>query len=679
MRTIKKFRNVLAAGQGLLFGIVLMHGAVAQAGTSPSLIAHWPLDGGASDASGNGHDGVLTSKEGTAKPAPVAGKYGQAMRFDGDSAIEIPLDLDYLTYPALTITMWVKLDPSESKITNETLLSTGSGHGPHMSLSRMRPQVFAAGHAYGNNSFPLSPDVWHFVAATWDHQNGQLWIYWDNAEAHYPVIYQSRKSQGTYLSPRDPDAEQQGRKAKKRYLWLGAADAFGYKYPARGLAIDDLRIYSERLTPEQLSKLSEGRTDGQIVDQVNFQGPVQIESRQSAYPPQKVSDSSSDSGAIAEQPSAPDLADEGAASRQIGLSWTLSGADGKTATCTEVGVEQVSVLATPVGSGGTAHEEIFPCGAGAGTTGAMPLGDYTVVVSPLNRNGMAVLDTRPLNVSLGEAGATKDLGVITFDFGGGSTSETVEAPGQTDEGSAASASGGQLGLSWTLSGADGKTVTCTEVGVEQVGVLATPVGSDGAAHEEIFPCGTGAGTTGAMPLGDYTVVVSPLNRNGMAVLDTRPLNVSMGEAGATKDLGVITFDFGSGMTSVTTEIPSQADDDSAATTGTGRFALTWTLSRNEGGTITCVEVGAASVSVQATQVGYIVRHDATFPCEAGVATTDALPLGDYMVVVGTVNQTGAVMLHSRQIETSLVADGATKDLGKITFDFGSGSTSVSEQ
>ena len=274
MNSIKKVTQSVDTGLGLLFGVILMHGAAAQAGASPSLIAHWPLDGGASDASGNGHDGVLTSKEGAAKPTPVAGKYGQAMRFDGDSAIEIPPDLDYLTYPALTITMWVKLDPSESKITNETLLSTGSGHGPHMSLSRMRPQAFAAGHLYGNNSFPLSPDVWHFVAATWDHQNGQLWIYWDNAEVHNPVIYQSRKSQGTYLSPRDPDAEQRGRKAKKRYLWLVAADAFGYKYPARGLAIDDLRIYSERLTPEQLSKLSEGRIDGQIVDQVDFQGPA---------------------------------------------------------------------------------------------------------------------------------------------------------------------------------------------------------------------------------------------------------------------------------------------------------------------------------------------------------------------------------------------------------------------
>ena len=425
MKSIGKVRQSAAAGLGMLFGVVLMHSAAAQGAGSPSLIAHWPLDGNATDASGNGHDGILTGKEGAAKPTPIPGKRGQALRFDGDAAIEIPLDLDYLTYPALTITMWVKLDPSERKFTNETLLSTGSGHGPHMSLSRMRLRASAAGHAYGSNGFALSPDDWHFVAASWDHENGQLWIYWDNTEALYPLGYQNRKSQGKYLSPRDPDAEEQGKKAKKRYLWLGAGDAFGYKYPAKGLVIDDVRIYSARLAPEQLTALSEGRTDGQIVDRVNFRGPAQIANRQSAYPPQQVSGSGFDTAAIAEQPSGTgqDQAMSAASSSggRIGLSWTLSGTGGKAVTCAEVGVERVSVLATAVGSGGVAHDQTFSCEAGSGTTGVWPLGDYTVVVSPLNRDGMALLDPRPLNVSLVADGATRGLGKVTFDFGSGAT------------------------------------------------------------------------------------------------------------------------------------------------------------------------------------------------------------------------------------------------------------------
>jgi hypothetical protein len=57
-----------------------------------------------------------------------------------------------------------------------------------------------------------------------------------------------------------------GRKAQKRYLWLGSKDNSGKVYSLEGVSIDDVRIYDGILAAEELDQLSEGRTSGLVSD-----------------------------------------------------------------------------------------------------------------------------------------------------------------------------------------------------------------------------------------------------------------------------------------------------------------------------------------------------------------------------------------------------------------------------
>jgi hypothetical protein len=68
------------------------------------LVAHYPLDGDADDATGNGHDGVILGAEYVPQ-----GVHGGAFAFDGESYIRIP-DHPELNPDAFTAVMWVKTD-----------------------------------------------------------------------------------------------------------------------------------------------------------------------------------------------------------------------------------------------------------------------------------------------------------------------------------------------------------------------------------------------------------------------------------------------------------------------------------------------------------------------------------------------------------------------------------------
>lgn len=73
---------------------------------SSGLVLYLPFDGNVKDASGNGNDGIV---KGNAKW--VAGKFKQAMEFDGATYVEVPdkpnSGLDGV--PAITIEVWVNM------------------------------------------------------------------------------------------------------------------------------------------------------------------------------------------------------------------------------------------------------------------------------------------------------------------------------------------------------------------------------------------------------------------------------------------------------------------------------------------------------------------------------------------------------------------------------------------
>ncbi|RKZ86639.1 MAG: hypothetical protein DRR19_14690 [Candidatus Parabeggiatoa sp. nov. 1] len=78
----------------------------AEIDTADGLVAYYPFEGDTQDASGNEHHGV----EQGGSLNYVAGKIGQAARFDGNTYVEISSDPSLVIDGQITISAWVKLD-----------------------------------------------------------------------------------------------------------------------------------------------------------------------------------------------------------------------------------------------------------------------------------------------------------------------------------------------------------------------------------------------------------------------------------------------------------------------------------------------------------------------------------------------------------------------------------------
>ena len=249
-----------------VLSVLLWLSASAMAQEGASLIGHWTLDNGANDAVGT-YNGQLIGigADNPALPAAVPGKIGQALEFDGATSVEIPIDLDYRTHSALTVTMWVRLGDKPRVGASQVLISTGAGDGPRIELARNQVRASAAGRILGPKH-TLLPGKWNFVAVTWDHAAGNMSMTVNNTQAFYPLGYEAKRSQQVYISPRDPDLEKYGRKgAQKRYLWIGAKDGFGPRASLKDVAVDDVRIYQGVVAADQLIELSGGVSNGTYI------------------------------------------------------------------------------------------------------------------------------------------------------------------------------------------------------------------------------------------------------------------------------------------------------------------------------------------------------------------------------------------------------------------------------
>jgi len=102
-------------------------------------------------------------------------------------------------------------------------------------------------------------------------------------------------------------------------------------------------------------------------------------------------------------------AEQAGASGRLALTWTVTDAGGDPLNCRQAGADQVEVLATAAATG-QAYSTRLDCKAAAGTTGSLPLGEYTVVVSLLQaHSGEAIARSKPHSAVV-EEGATVDIG-----------------------------------------------------------------------------------------------------------------------------------------------------------------------------------------------------------------------------------------------------------------------------
>ncbi|WP_405231117.1 LamG-like jellyroll fold domain-containing protein [Lentisalinibacter salinarum] len=236
MKTTSQSRK--SAGTAIV-GALLCLCQSAQAHEPPGdLLAHFTFDGTLADASGNGFNGEALGKGDTVpQPSFVDGKYGQGIQLNGDWAVIAPLDLNPDQYPEVTVTGWVFLENEEAR---GALLGTGSGDGPNIRVNGDTAFIVRPGGGRNQANNALRPGRWFFFAGTWDFDGGNLRLNW------------RARSQTQSFDPAEADPPAQD-------TFIGALND-GLQRSARGLRLDDVRIYARRLAPEELAGLQLGPT-----------------------------------------------------------------------------------------------------------------------------------------------------------------------------------------------------------------------------------------------------------------------------------------------------------------------------------------------------------------------------------------------------------------------------------
>jgi hypothetical protein len=207
------------------------------------LVAYWPLDGDAKDASGNGNDGVL---HGAISAPDRNGKAGGALRFDGASTVEIPDSLSLRTVTnAFTVAAWVQVERLFTRYGPAwaSILAKGRNDRQfalNLCFSTHDAEIGMSRHAF----FARLPRMkeWTHVAVT----------FVEDGEA---IAYVNGKAAGTCLNPRTlpPNHEP---------LFLGA-DPYGDAEYLIG-ALDDVAVWNRALSAEEVAKLCPDATPPRV-------------------------------------------------------------------------------------------------------------------------------------------------------------------------------------------------------------------------------------------------------------------------------------------------------------------------------------------------------------------------------------------------------------------------------
>jgi len=211
---------------------------IAPAALAGPCDALFHFDGDLADSGDNGYNGTMIGKAGAAaSPRFVTGRYGQALSLDGTSAMRAFADLHWETCPQVTIVAWVNV--AALATTTQYLVSTGSGSGPGLRFAGNT--LFAHGTANGlmRSNAIRNNAGWMLVAGTWNYDTGRYSLHWRNR-----VIV-------TELT--------ENRRPPENALWVGALND-GISSPAKGVLIDELRIYGRVLSDEEIRALQKTGT-----------------------------------------------------------------------------------------------------------------------------------------------------------------------------------------------------------------------------------------------------------------------------------------------------------------------------------------------------------------------------------------------------------------------------------
>ncbi len=225
--------------------------ATAQASLNDGLMAYYPFNGTAKDASGNGNDGTLHG--GVVPTTDRNGKSKSAYYFNGaDAYISVPDDPSLNPYDQFTATFWVKTDKNDwwYPIIYKGGTQDGCAFGANREYaSWVQPWWESGGggielNAFGaancwfyTNTSPITTGRWYFFAGVVDLKNHVMNLYLDGA------------LQSSVFDPNDIIWR------NSYELRIGQSDE---GFPLFNGTLDEIRLYNRALSPEEIQKLYGG-------------------------------------------------------------------------------------------------------------------------------------------------------------------------------------------------------------------------------------------------------------------------------------------------------------------------------------------------------------------------------------------------------------------------------------
>ena len=241
--------------KGFYFSFLLLFLSIIP--SRAELVAHWPLDTDANDATGNGHDGQIANGTVLFENIGASNRTGTAASFPDNGRIDIPYSPD-LNPESFTVALWAK--PSStggyaSPITSRNDVNGGqSTHGYIIYNDNGGNWNFWTGDGnpgwdtlYGG---PVSINEWTHLAISYDSETETKTI-WINGAQKGADSAPNQYSQNGTVDAMD--------------LHLGAGQDDGANFFFSG-DLDDVGIWNEALPDEEIKSIMENGISSSLVD-----------------------------------------------------------------------------------------------------------------------------------------------------------------------------------------------------------------------------------------------------------------------------------------------------------------------------------------------------------------------------------------------------------------------------
>ena len=241
--------------KGFYFSLLLLFLSIIP--SRAELVAHWPLDTDANDATGNGHDGQIANGTVLFENIGASNRTGTAASFPDNGRIDIPYSPD-LNPESFTVALWAK--PSStggyaSPITSRNDVNGGqSTHGYIIYNDNGGNWNFWTGDGnpgwdtlYGG---PVSINEWTHLAISYD------------SETETKTIWINGTQKGTDSAP---NQYSQNGTVDAMDLHLGAGQDDGANFFFSG-DLDDVGIWNEALPDEEIKSIMENGISSSLVD-----------------------------------------------------------------------------------------------------------------------------------------------------------------------------------------------------------------------------------------------------------------------------------------------------------------------------------------------------------------------------------------------------------------------------